>query len=135
MEKLEAAGLTRIFELERRLLPIIARMEIHGFAVDTARMREMRETARKRADAIAAGLRAAFGHPKLNPGSPDQLLAAFEAVGVIFTTFLYVSPVQIIPACDHTGTPPHFHSSTTSGAACLMRIRTRASRPANHSAP
>src|SRR5262249_11816911 len=29
---------------------------------------------------------------------------------VIFTTFLYVSPVQIIPACDHTGTPLHFHS-------------------------
>src|SRR5437764_11545230 len=24
---------------------------------------------------------------------------------VIFTTFLYVSPVQTIPACDHTGTP------------------------------
>src|SRR3712207_6860363 len=23
---------------------------------------------------------------------------------VSFTTFLYVSPVQIIPACDHTGT-------------------------------
>src|SRR6266480_6828916 len=44
---------------------------------------------------------------------------------VIFTTFLYVSPVQIIPACDHTGTPLHFHSSTTSGSACLMRIRTR----------
>src|SRR5580704_17896594 len=39
---------------------------------------------------------------------------------VIFTTFLYVSPVQIIPACDHTGTPSiefdgflHFTSSTT----------------------
>src|SRR2546427_3245176 len=46
---------------------------------------------------------------------------------VIFTTLLYVSPVQIIPACDHTGTPLHFHSSTTSGSACLMRIRTRAS--------
>src|SRR6202163_4654853 len=43
---------------------------------------------------------------------------------VIFTTFLYVSPVQIIPACDHTGTPLHFHSSTTSGSACLMRART-----------
>ena len=27
---------------------------------------------------------------------------------VIFTTFLYVSPVQIIPACDHTGTPLDF---------------------------
>src|SRR5258705_3266688 len=46
---------------------------------------------------------------------------------VIFTPFLYVSPVQIIPACDHTGTPLHFHSSTTSGSACLMRFRTRAS--------
>src|ERR1700716_1502698 len=46
---------------------------------------------------------------------------------VIFTTFLYVSPVQMIPACDHTGTPLHFHSSTTSGSACLMRVRTRAS--------
>src|SRR3982074_3739716 len=43
---------------------------------------------------------------------------------VIFTTFLYVSPVQIIPACDHTGTPLPFHSSTTSGSACLMRART-----------
>src|SRR5271165_1618054 len=46
---------------------------------------------------------------------------------VIFTTFLCVSPVQIIPACDHTGTPLHFHSSTTSGSACLTRVRTRAS--------
>src|SRR3979411_1182766 len=46
---------------------------------------------------------------------------------VIFTTFLYVSPVQMIPACDHTGTPLHFHSSTTSGSACLMRARTRES--------
>src|SRR3546814_8966857 len=46
---------------------------------------------------------------------------------VIFTIFLYVSPVQMMPACDHTGTPLHFHSSTTSGSACLMRIRTRAS--------
>src|SRR4029453_5875535 len=41
---------------------------------------------------------------------------------VIFTTFLYVSPVQIIPACDHTGTPLHFHSSITSGSASLIRL-------------
>src|SRR5215471_2909624 len=33
----------------------------------------------------------------------------------------------MIPACDQTGTPLHFHSSTTSGSACLMRARTRAS--------
>src|ERR1700704_1261399 len=46
---------------------------------------------------------------------------------VNFTTALYVSPVQIIPSCSHTGTPLHFHSSTTSGSACLIRLRTRAS--------
>jgi DNA polymerase I-like protein with 3'-5' exonuclease and polymerase domains len=81
-EKLEAAGLARIFELESKLLPIIARMEIRGFAVDTARMREIRDTARKRADAIAAGLRIAFGNPKLNQGSRKQLLTAFEEAGI-----------------------------------------------------
>src|SRR4051794_17323753 len=46
---------------------------------------------------------------------------------VIFTTLLYVSPVQIIPECSHTGTPLHFHSSTTSGSASLMRRRILAS--------
>src|SRR6059036_3339965 len=46
---------------------------------------------------------------------------------VIFTTFLYVSPVQMIPSCDHTGTPLHFHSSTTSGSASLISARTRES--------
>ncbi len=53
---------------------------------------------------------------------------------VIFTTLLYVSPVQMIPACDQTGTPAmefdgfrHLTSSITSGSACLMRARSRAS--------
>src|SRR5262245_54159927 len=46
---------------------------------------------------------------------------------VIFTTLLYVSPVQMIPSCSHTGTPLHFHVSTTSGSACLMRLRIRPS--------
>src|SRR5438132_36305 len=45
---------------------------------------------------------------------------------VSFTTFLYVSPVQMIPACDHTGTL-HFHSSSTWGSVCLMSIRMRTS--------
>src|SRR5579862_1880631 len=46
---------------------------------------------------------------------------------VSFTTALYVSPVQMMPACSHTGTPRHFHSSTTSGQTSLMTPRTRAS--------
>ncbi len=36
---------------------------------------------------------------------------------VTLTIFLYVSPVQIIPAWDPGGNPRHFHSSTTSGSA------------------
>src|SRR5215208_2956441 len=58
---------------------------------------------------------------------PDGSSNEAPLAKVIFTTVLYVSPVQIIPACDHTGTPLHFHSSTASGSACLMSIRTRAS--------
>src|SRR5437868_1975877 len=49
---------------------------------------------------------------------------------VSFTTDLYVSPVQMIPSCDHVGTPgfvgfTHFTSSTTSGSASLMSLRIR----------
>src|SRR5471030_1000278 len=29
----------------------------------------------------------------------------------------------MMPSCDHTGVPIHFHSSTTSGSAFLMRSR------------
>src|SRR6476619_1450674 len=58
---------------------------------------------------------------------PEGSLSEAPLAKVSFTTVLHVSPVQIIPACSHTGTPLHFHSSTTSGSACLMRVRTRAS--------
>src|SRR5262245_23591786 len=54
---------------------------------------------------------------------PDGSLRAAPLAKVIFTTFLYVSPVQINPSCDHTGTPLHFHSSTTSGSASLTKAR------------
>src|SRR5947207_3665029 len=42
---------------------------------------------------------------------------------VSFTTDLYVSPVQMMPSCDQTGVPIHFHSSSTSGSASLMSLR------------
>src|SRR5262249_12818622 len=58
---------------------------------------------------------------------PEGSFRAAPLAKVIFTTFLYVSPVQISPSCDHTGTPLHFHSSTTSGSASLTRVRSRLS--------
>jgi len=57
-------------------------------------------------------------------GTPGvSLKTGIEEAGGI----LYLSPVQIIPSCDHTGTPLHFHSSTTWGSACLIKTRSRLS--------
>ena len=57
---------------------------------------------------------------------PEGSFNEAPSAKVNFTAFLYVSPVQMIPACDHTGTR-HFHSSVTSGSACFTRLRTRVS--------
>ena len=54
---------------------------------------------------------------------------------VIFTTFLYVSPVQISPSCDQTGVPLHFRSSVTSGSASLITARSRESISPFQSSP
>src|SRR3954471_560179 len=40
-----------------------------------------------------------------------------------FTKLFDDSPVKLIPSCDHTGVPIHFHSSTTSGSAALISLR------------
>src|SRR3979490_2878471 len=62
---------------------------------------------------------------RLELNRPEGSSSEAPLAKVSFTTLLYVSPVQISPSCDQTGTPLHFHSSTTSGSACLMRARTR----------
>ena len=36
--------------------------------------------------------------------------------------------MQMMPSCDHTGVPRHFHSSPASGSASLMSLRVRARR-------
>src|SRR5438309_5715669 len=64
---------------------------------------------------------------RLELNNPEGSLSEAPFANVTFTTLLYVSPVQIIPSQDQTGTPLHFHSSTTSGTACLTRARTRES--------
>src|ERR1700680_972790 len=61
---------------------------------------------------------------RLELKSPERSLSKAPLANVSFTTLLYVSPVQSIPSWDQTGTPLHFHSSTTSGSAFLMSART-----------
>jgi ribonuclease D len=74
IKELDAAGLSAVFEMESRLLPIIAAMETHGFAIDVALMRTLKETADRNASDLAAQLRKDFADEQLNPGSPPQLL-------------------------------------------------------------
>src|SRR5215831_6286793 len=60
---------------------------------------------------------------RLELKTPEGSFREAPLAKVIFTTFLYVSPVQISPSCDQTGVPLHFHSSATSGSAALIRAR------------
>ena len=79
---LATAGLAHVFELEMRLIPIVAQMEARGFSVDAGRLRELRMIAAREADALAAQLRSGLGEPRLNLESPGKLVAAFNAAGI-----------------------------------------------------
>lgn len=80
--KLEKAKLMGVFQLESALLPIIARMELHGFQVDTSRLASMLTQEGKRSRDLEKEISLSFGDPKLNPASPEQLMAAFKKAGI-----------------------------------------------------
>src|SRR4249919_843740 len=66
--------------------------------------------------------------PRLELNSLAGSFNEAPLANVSFTTDLYVSPVQMIPSCDHVGVPglvgfTHFTSSTTSGSASLTSLR------------
>jgi DNA polymerase I len=83
--QLGEAKLAKVFRLETALLPIIARMEVSGFSIDADRMRSLRQEADARAAALLAEIRSSFNNDKLNPGSPKQIVEAFNADGVGIT--------------------------------------------------
>src|SRR5580700_197265 len=69
---------------------------------------------------------------RLELNRPEGSFNAAPLANVILTTFLYVSPVQMMPPWDQTGVPgdvafAHFHSSTISGSASCTILRTFAS--------
>src|SRR3990170_4372521 len=69
---------------------------------------------------------------RLELNSPAGSFKEAPLKKVSFTIDLYDSPVQMPPSWDHIGVPGcvafiHFHSSTTSGSASLMRARILAS--------
>jgi DNA polymerase I-like protein with 3'-5' exonuclease and polymerase domains len=74
--------LAHVFDLEMALLPIVAQMELHGFAVDVDRLKALLPEQKARAEACLQMLRDAFGKLDLNANSPDQVLEVFKAAGI-----------------------------------------------------
>jgi DNA polymerase I-like protein with 3'-5' exonuclease and polymerase domains len=79
---LEGDQLDVVGRLEFDLVPVIVEMEAAGIAVDKAKLREIETRARSSASDHAGMLRQKLNLPKLNPGSPQQLLEALKAAGI-----------------------------------------------------
>ncbi len=77
-ERLEAAGLWKVYLLENRVRPAVYAMEKRGVAIHTDRLEEMIEDATERAEALKAELTEEWG---INPGSGKQLIEHFELEG------------------------------------------------------
>ena len=84
--EIQMAGLSRIFELESALLPVITKMEIHGFTVATERMTAMCAQAEAQATKLEAELRSDFNAQELNPKSWQQLIECFQVDGIKITS-------------------------------------------------
>ena len=79
---LESDQLDVVGRLEFDLVPVIVEMEHAGIAVDQDKLREIETKARSSAAEHAGLLRQKLNLPKLNPGSPQQLLEALRAAGI-----------------------------------------------------
>lgn len=79
---LESDQLDVVGRIEFDLVPVIVEMEAAGIAVDKAKLREIETRARSSASDHAGMLRQKLNLPKLNPGSPQQLLEALKAAGI-----------------------------------------------------
>jgi DNA polymerase I-like protein with 3'-5' exonuclease and polymerase domains len=79
---LESDQLDRVGRLEFDLVPVIVEMENAGISVDQTKLSEIETKARSAASDHAGMLRQKLNLPKLNPGSPQQLLEALTAAGI-----------------------------------------------------
>ncbi len=74
---------TRLYETERRLIPVLAEMEWHGARVDRDFLeRSTAEHARER-EAALSSVRTFAGDPALDPDAPARLVAAFQRAGIV----------------------------------------------------
>jgi DNA polymerase I-like protein with 3'-5' exonuclease and polymerase domains len=78
----EGVNLARVAAMEMALIPLVVDMRLRGVRVDRGRLETVLAKQATREKELAAELRRAFALPKLNLQSSDQLLKAFEGVGV-----------------------------------------------------
>jgi DNA polymerase-1 len=96
LKDIKEKGLERVYELECKLTPIVSMMEYNGVNIDEQRLRDalpIAEELIKRTDVsiqddlIVAGavdeiVFSRDGYTAINTGSPKQMLAAFNKVGI-----------------------------------------------------
>lgn len=79
--RMEAEGLLRVYDVERRLIPILVAMRRRGVRVDAGRARELRARLVRERDGWAAKLRHMAG-PKAELTEPASIGPALEAAGI-----------------------------------------------------
>ena len=76
-------GARLLAEMELPLVPVLARMESHGIAVDRAALEDLRDGFADRGRDAAEAAYAAIGGEQINLGSPKQLqVVLFETLGM-----------------------------------------------------
>ena len=76
------SALNAVCRLEFDLLPTVVAMEEAGIAVDSAKLRSIRDDSRQTVRTKSDELRTLLASPALNPASPDQLKAALSRAGI-----------------------------------------------------
>jgi DNA polymerase-1 len=78
--EIKQAGLTKLYEIEMALQPILAKASLEGFAIDRERLAAYEATTRRALDAYTDAWFSLMG--QVNPLSPAQVLRAFRAQGL-----------------------------------------------------
>lgn len=78
---LHERGLTELFDLECRLIPLLVAMRRRGVRIDIARAEELYDSLGTRLDNAEISLRDIAGRP-VNPNAPESIKNAFVALGI-----------------------------------------------------
>ncbi len=79
--KMREANLERIFDLEFKIVPVVAKMELHGFKLDVERWTKIYEEEAEKAERLKQEMFVIAGKG-FNPNSPQQVKEVLKALGI-----------------------------------------------------